>query len=214
VTRGGRTNDRDDPERKCIVSGESQPKAGLVRFVLGPDGMVVPDVAGKLPGRGVYVSADRAMLDKASAKGMFARSLREPAKVPPGLTDLVEALLVRRLVDLISMSRKAGEAVTGFEKVKDWLGKDRARVLIQASDGSERGKDKLHAPKGPDSLIGCLTAQELGLSFGRDRAIHAALSSGGLTPRIVEEAARLRGLRGQTDNHVDGMTVGKDTKDA
>jgi predicted RNA-binding protein YlxR (DUF448 family) len=206
---------KDAPERKCIVSGESQPKAGLVRFCVGPDGSVVPDLLNRLPGRGIYVAADRAAISRAAAKGLFPKAARQAVTVPEGLADLVEGLLARRVVDLISMARKAGEAVAGFEKVKDWLVKDRARVLIQASDGSERGKDKLHPPEGDESrFIGCLTSGELGLAFGRERAIHAALAAGGLTTRVVEEAARLSGLRGQDDGAIGGKTAGKDTKDA
>lgn len=213
MTRGGREKLQDDPERKCIVSGESQPKAGLVRFCLDPEGQVVPDVLNKLPGRGIYVTADRAAIEKAAAKGLFARAARQPVKLPEGLADLVEEILLRRVIDLISLARKAGGAVMGFEKVKDWLVKDRARVLIQASDGSERGKEKLHPPAGEDRFIGCLTAGELGLAFGRERAIHAALAAGGLTTRVVEEAARLSGLRVQTEGGFGGRTAGKDTKD-
>jgi hypothetical protein len=195
MTRGGRNEDRDGPERRCIATGESAPKAGLVRFVLGPEGAVVPDVAGKLPGRGIYVTASRAALDRAAAKGLFARAARQPVRVPEGLADLVEGLLARRLIDLISMARKAGGAVCGYEKVKDWLVKGEASLLIQASDGSERGKAKLHPPPGEGRLVTCLTAGELGLSFGRERAIHAALAAGGLTSRVVDEAARLAGVR-------------------
>lgn len=215
MTRGGATDDRDGPERKCIVTGASGPKAGLIRFVIGPDGMVVPDVLGRLPGRGIWVSADRAALEKAAAKGLFARAARQPVTVPEGLADLVEDILARRVVDLVSMARKAGRAVCGYEKVKDWLVKGEAIVLIQATDGSERGKSKLHPPDGEDTLIACMTARELGLSFGRERAIHAALAAGGLTVRVVEEAARLAGLRrAQETGRVGGRTAGKDTKDA
>lgn len=215
MTRGGATDDRDGPERKCIVTGASGPKAGLIRFVIGPDGMVVPDVLGRLPGRGMYVSADRAALEKAAAKGLFARAARQPVKAPDGLADLVEDILARRVVDLVSMARKASGAVCGYEKVKDWLVKGEAVVLIQASDGSERGKAKLHPPGDEDSFIACMTARELGLSFGRERAIHAALAAGGLTVRVVEEAARLAGLRrAQEPGRVGGRTAGKDTKDA
>jgi predicted RNA-binding protein YlxR (DUF448 family) len=210
VTRGGRDKDRDEAERRCIVTGESQPKAGLIRFGLGPDRQVVPDVLGRLPGRGFYVVADGDAIAKAAAKGLFARVARGPVTVPPELARDVEAQLVRRVVDLISLARKAGQAVTGYEKVKDWLVKDQARVLIQASDGSERGKSKLRPPEGNGTFIGCLTARELGLSFGRDHAIHGALAAGGLTERVVEEAARLAGLR----KRIDGQTVGKDTKNA
>nr|WP_237763507.1 RNA-binding protein [Falsirhodobacter sp. alg1] len=201
---------REDPERKCIVTGTSGAKAGLVRFALGPDAQVVPDILGRLPGRGFYVSANRAAIEKAAAKGLFARAARQPVKVPEGLADLVEAQTARRVVDLISLARKAGSAVTGYEKVKDWLVKEKARVLVQASDGSERGKSKLHPPGGTETFIGCLTSEELGLAFGREHAIHGALAAGGLTKRVVEEAARLAGLRGD----IGGRPAGRDTKDA
>lgn len=216
MTRGGRQDDRDAPERRCLVSGETGPKAGLVRFVVGPEGEVVADILNRLPGRGMYVTADRAMIDKAAAKGLFSRAAKQPVRSPAGLADQVEAALVRRVVDHISLARKAGQAVTGYEKVKDWLAKGEAVVLVQASDGSERGKSRLHPPDGPDSLIDCLTAGELGLSFARERAIHAALSAGGLTTRIVEEAARLAGLRrgpgGVPRPQTGGRSAEKDTK--
>jgi uncharacterized protein len=210
MTRGGRDDQRDDPERRCIVTGARQPKAGLVRFVVGPEGQVVPDVLNRLPGRGLYVAADHAAIAKAAAKGLFARAAKAPVTVPEGLADLVASQVTRRVVDLLSMARKAGDAVTGYEKVKDWLEKDKGVVLIQASDGSERGKTKLRPPGDEASFIGCLTAGELGLAFGRERAIHAALAAGGLTSRVVEEAARLAGLRGQKG----GISAVKDTKDA
>ena len=211
MTRGGRDKDQDEPERKCIATGESQPKAGLIRFCVGPDGMVVPDVLGKLPGRGLYVTADKDLIGKAAKKGLFSRAARQPVKVPDGLADLVEQLVLQRVIDLISMARKAGDAVMGYEKVKDWLTKGQAATLIQASDGSERGKTKLHPPEGARGFIGVLTAGEMGLSFGRERAIHAALAAGGLRTRVVEEAARLGGLRVQTAGQVGGVTAMKDT---
>jgi uncharacterized protein len=212
MTRGGRAKDREAPERRCLVTGESGPKAGLVRFVVGPEGEVVADVLNRLPGRGMYVSADRAAIAKAAAKGLFARAAKAQVKAPADLDVQVEAALARRVTDLISLARKAGEAVTGYEKVKDWLSKGQAAVLVQASDGSERGKSKLHPPGGEGTLIACLTAGELGLSFARERAIHAALAAGGLTTRIVEEAARLAGLRGGPRRLTGGKTAEKDTK--
>ena len=214
MTRGGREKETDEPERKCIVSGESQPKSGLVRFVIGPDSSVVPDVAGKLPGRGIYVSADKDAIAKAVKKGLFSRAAREPVKADPGLPDLVEELVLKRTIELISLARKASRAVMGYEKVKDWLSKGQARVLIQSSDGSERGKTKLRAPDGDNSYISCLSAGEMGLAFGRERAIHAALAAGGLTTRVVEEAARLSGLRYGPGGQMGGETAEKDTKDA
>lgn len=194
MTRGGHNKNRDDAERKCIVTGEVQPKAGLIRFVVGPDNQVVPDILGKLPGRGMYVTADRAVLEEAR-KGQFSRSAKQAVTVPDDLVDEVERQLARRTVDLIALTRKSGRAVCGFEKVKGWLaGGERVRVLVQASDGSERGKTKLWTPEGA-RYFGCLTSTELGLAFGRQSVIHGALATGGLSNRVVDEATKLRGLR-------------------
>ncbi len=204
--RGGASKDRSDgPERKCIATGEVQPKFGLIRFVVGPDAQIVPDVAGKLPGRGIYVAADRAALDKAVDKKLFARGAKQPVQVPENLVDEVERQLARRVVDLIALSRKSGRAVAGYEKVKSWLQMEEAQVLIQAVDGSGRGKTKLSTPHF-GTYIGWLTSDELGLAFGRQTVIHGALASGGLTQRVVEEANRLRGVRENTA----ASAVGKD----
>lgn len=193
--RGGRTKDREDgPERKCIATGEVQPKYGLIRFVVGPDDQVFPDIMGKLPGRGIYVAADRDALTKACKKGAFSRAAKQQVNVPDGLVDEVESQIARRVVDLISLARKSGTAIAGYEKVKDWLSKEYAEVLIQASDGSGRGKTKLSTPHF-GSYIGWLTTAELGAAFGRQTVIHSALASGGLTQRVVEEAQRLKGIR-------------------
>jgi predicted RNA-binding protein YlxR (DUF448 family) len=193
--RGGASKDRESgAERKCIATGEVYPKYRLVRFVVGPDGQVVPDILGKLPARGIWVSADHAAIEMAVKKGLFSRSAKQPVKTPDDLVEEVERQLARRVVDLISMQRKAGKAVAGYEKVKGWLQSEEALVLIQAVDGSGRGKSKLSTPH-YGHYIGCLTADELGLAFGRQTVIHGALASGGLTLRVVEEAHRLNGVR-------------------
>ena len=203
MTRGGVDKMREDPERRCVVTGEVQPKAGLVRFVLSPEGVIFPDLASKLPGRGIWVTASRDLIAKAAAKGLFSRGAKAPAKAPDDLADLVEAGLAKRVVELVSLERKAGYAVCGFEKVKDWLADGKAKVLLQASDGSDRGKGKLWTPEG-GRWFGCLTANELGMAFGRDSVVHAALAAGGLTKRVVEEAAKLNGLRQADGGHPPG----------
>lgn len=166
-----------------------------MRFVVGPDEGVVPDILGRLPGRGMYVTADRAVLEQAVRKNAFARGARRKVAVPDDLPDQVEQALARRVVELISMSRKAGLAVAGFEKTKSWLVSGEAEVLLQAADGSDRGKSKLRPPDGTGLMIGMLRGSELGLAFGRENVIHGALAGGGLTTRVVEEASRLAGLR-------------------
>ncbi len=165
-----------------------------MRFVVGPEDVIFPDVTGKLPGRGIYVSADRGVLEKAVAKRMFSKGAKKQVRIPEDLVDQVEAGLLKRLQDAIAIARKAGRAVAGYEKVKAMLDREEARVLLQATDGSERGKGKLSTPQG-GKWIGFLTADELGQAFGRDRVIHAAVASGTLAQRIVEEAARLQGMR-------------------
>ena len=209
MTRGGRDKDRDEPERRCIVTGDTAPKSGLIRFVVGPDGQVIPDLAGKLPGRGLWVSADRELIAKAARKGLFSRAAKRPVQAPADLDAMVERAQAKRVVELVSLARKAGLAVAGFEKVKGWLADGKARVLLQASDGSDRGKGKLWTPEG-GRWFGCLTSAELGLAFGRDSVIHGALAAGGLSTRVVEEAAKLSGLR-RNDG---GTSAGKELKPA
>ena len=176
------------------MTGETGGKAGLVRFVASPDGVVVPDLADKLPGRGFYVSADRAALERAVAKDHFSRGARAKVVVPDGLVDGIEAGLLRRVQDGIALARKAGQAVSGYEKVRDALASWPVAALLQATDGSERGKGKLWTPEGA-RWIGHLTADEIGLAFGRDRVVHAVVAAGALGRRVVEDAARLKGIR-------------------
>ncbi|MFV0361050.1 RNA-binding protein [Tropicimonas sp.] len=194
--RGGQNRDCGVAGRRCIATGRVRPKAEMIRFVVGPDESVVPDLAGKLPGRGIWVSADRAALDLAVGKRLFSRGAKRQVTVPEGLVAAVEAGLARRVTDLLSLARKAGSAVAGYEKVRGLIQSGDAAVLLQASDGSVRGKSKLRLPPEEGRYIDCLTASEMGLSFGRDHVIHAALCAGGLASRIVEDATRLSGLRG------------------
>ncbi|KZD04198.1 hypothetical protein AUP43_12315 [Oceanibaculum pacificum] len=188
-------DDPKAPSRRCLATGESLPKAVLIRFVVGPDATVVPDLEQRLPGRGLWVRADRAALDRAVAKGLFSRAARATVRTDPEMTNRVEGLLARRLIGLIGLARRAGEAVTGFEKVRDWLKTGSAAVLLAASDGAEDGRGKLRGLTGDRPVIEVLDASELGEAFGRDRAVHAAIAPGGLAEKIVADAGRLAGFR-------------------
>jgi predicted RNA-binding protein YlxR (DUF448 family) len=223
MTRGGAANSRDTaesarqgagrgafrsaswraPERRCIATGGSGPTDRLIRFVLGPDGQVVPDLAAKLPGRGVWLTAERALVDKVVKKKLFSRAFKAQAAAPADLADRLEALLAQRLIEVIGLARKAGQAVTGFEKVRARLKEGIVGALVQASDGAADGKAKLSKlataladrPANTVPVIEVLASAELGLAFGRDFAIHAALDRGGFADRAIAEAARLGGLR-------------------
>jgi predicted RNA-binding protein YlxR (DUF448 family) len=189
---------RDEPERRCIVTRATGPKAGLIRFVLGPGDEVVPDLAGRLPGRGMWVAADAGTLARAMAKGHFARAAQRPVRVAPDLVERVESLLARRLVDLVALARRAGEALAGLEKTKAALVAGQAAILLQAADGSARERGALRPPEGENTLVSCLSGDELGMAFGRDRVVHAAVLTGGLADRIKAEALRLNGMRAGT----------------
>ncbi len=194
--RRDRTLERlDGLDRKCIATGQSVPRDGLIRFVCGPDGSLYPDPAEKLPGRGVWVSATREAVDKAIKKRLFTRGLKTTVTIPEDLTDTVESLLLKRLTDSIALARKAGAAVCGFERVREALNRGNVKLLFAASDGAEGGKSKLRGID--DEAIGysALTSRELGLAFGRETVIHAALLNGGVSNRVAREAHRLRGFR-------------------
>jgi len=208
--RGGRAKDRREPERRCIVTRESGPKRGLVRFVVGPDATIVPDVAGRLPGRGIWVGADAATLRTAVRKGHFARAARARVTVPEDLVGLVERGLVQRLTEAIALARKAGAAVAGREKTVAALASGAAALLLQAADGSAREAAELRAPAGPESRFTCLSARELGMAFGRDRVIHAAVLAGGLADRVRDEALRLSGIRDDINRQPYGNGAGDD----
>ncbi len=210
MTRGGRAKEWEDPERRCLATGEAQPRRGLIRFVVGPGDAVVPDIAGKLPGRGMWVSAERAALDRAVAKRLFSRGAKRAVVVPDTLVANVEALLLRRVVDRLALARKAGLAIAGYEKVKAMLAAGEARLLLQASDGSERGKMKLRPPGGRGSYFDILSQTELGLAFGREYVIHAALAAGGLAERFRDDAVRLSGVRDSGGGSLDGEPAEKE----
>jgi len=211
MARGGRRRDRTDPERRCIATGGSGPTAGLIRFVRGPGDVIVPDVSEKLPGRGAWLTADRALVDKAVARNLFARAFRTRVTAPPDLGDMLERLLADRLIGRIAMARKAGHAVTGFEKTRARISGGTAGLLLAASDAAEDGATRLARSAPGVPRVALLDSTELGLAFGRDFAIHAALDrEGGFAERALAEARRLAGFRGARDDVTGDMACGPD----
>ncbi|MEO0361567.1 MAG: RNA-binding protein [Pseudomonadota bacterium] len=193
--RGGARRERDEPERRCVATGESGGKAGLIRFVLDPEGRVAPDLAERLPGRGVWLSSNRAAAEKAVKKRLFARGFKAPAEAVDDLPDLLERLLAARTVEALSLCRKAGLAVAGFEKARARLREGGVAALFAASDGAADGRAKLAAIRGDAPIVECLTADEIGAAFGRDATVHAAVAPGGAADRAIREAGRLDGFR-------------------
>ncbi len=196
------TDDEDDAmrERRCIVSGEVLPEGNLIRFAVSPDGVVVPDVAAVLPGRGIWVRASRDALNTAVKKNLFAKAANAQVKAPADLADKVEAQLVARMQADLGMARRSGQIALGFETVSQAVQSDAPPALrLEASDGAADGKRKLfgsaHARGLKIETIACLTKAELSLAVGRENVIHAALKSGRLQERVSFDAGRLRGFR-------------------
>lgn len=197
------------PERTCIVSRVRHDPAELIRFVLGPDGNVVPDLALRLPGRGVWVEVSRASVEKAARTGAFPRAFKEPACAPADLADVVDRLLARRLGERLSLAVKAGLVVTGFMKVDALVGKAAASVLVHAADAGSDGRGKLDRKlfavlaglqeetgrRMAVPVVDVLTSAELSLAIGRENVVHAALINGGAAKNFTREAERLRRYR-------------------
>ena len=199
MTRGGKSKQRQCPMRRCIVTGESVPRSSLIRFVVGPDCAIVPDVRGTLPGRGIWVSPDAETLQRAVSRRLFSRAARMSTDVSPTLVEEVDALLRDRVVELIALARKSGKTVSGFEKTRSLVRSGKARIVLQARDGSPREQARLLGKggfAGSHYVFRCLTGAEMGLAFGREHVIHAAMAKGGLSDRIVTDALRLSRFRG------------------
>jgi predicted RNA-binding protein YlxR (DUF448 family) len=178
------------------VTGAHLPRRNLVRFVLGPDQAIVPDVAEKLPGRGLWVTAERETITRAATKGLFARAAKSMVKAPDDLAARVEALLAARALSFLGLARRAGELILGFESVAAALrGEKGVGVLIAASDGAEDGRRKLERKRGDAPIVACFTSAEMGLALARENVIHAALNPGRLAVRFLDEALRLSNFR-------------------
>jgi len=217
--------------RRCVVTRERLPKERMFRFVVSPDRALIPDLAGKLPGRGIWLSASRDVIEGADgtrpngkprngthpmglpptgipqtglpsgAKGRelvraFARAARGPVQVPPDLPGVLETALIRRIGDLLGLARRAGQAVAGFEKARDWMRTHPVGLVLQAADGSEAERARFRSAV-PDTVpvLDPLTGAELGRVMGHETVVHVALSPGRLAGAIVMEAGRLAGLR-------------------
>lgn len=197
----GKGRKEEKPHRRCIVSGAEMEKAKLIRFVVGPGGEVVADLEGRLPGRGFWLSPRRDVIHTACEKNRFARAARAKVKVPADLADRVEGLLVRRCLDLIGLARRAGQAVSGFEKVEIWLksGKS-AGALLAASDGAGDGRAKIRSRAGRTPLIEALDSDELGRAFAREKTVHGIVGPGRLAEKLLAHGERLAALRDTGDN--------------
>ena len=196
----GRAAKEGERERRSITTGEVRSVENLVRFVVGPEGDIVPDIEAKLPGRGLWVTADGAILARAIAKNDFPKAAKAPVKVAPDLVARVEKRLAERMLSDLGLARRAGQLVLGFDNVTRALDtKPPPRVLVEASEGAADGRKKLAGSAAARGLrvetIDCLTRAELSLALGRENVIHAAVKPGPLAERLILDSVRLRGFR-------------------
>ena len=188
-----------DRDRRDLVTHQVMEESRLIRFVAAPDGSVAPDLARKLPGRGLWVAADRVSIETAVKKNLFSRAAKAPLKPAAGLADTVENLLARRCLDQLGLARREGVLISGFEKSLAAVRAGKAAWIIEAADGSADGRGKLlslakHMTP-PPKVCGVFTADDLGLALGLENAIHAVLLEGGRADRWTIEVERLAGFR-------------------
>ena len=190
-------------ERKCLASGKVTDPSLMIRFVLSPDNVVTPDIMGKLPGRGAWVTADKDALAAVIKNKGFARSFKGKAIVPDDFISFTQDLLVRRVLGLITMARKSGHIHMGYDQVKTAAGEGTLAWRIEAKDGSEDGRSKIRTlskavakelelplPK----VMGCFTNAELSDALSREAAVHVGLPRGRMAKAFGLDAARLAGF--------------------
>jgi uncharacterized protein len=176
-----------------------------LRFVIGPAGEIVPDIAARLPGRGWWLLPRRDIVERAVVKRLFARAARQPVRCVAALADQIEALLAQRCIDAIGLARRAGLAVAGYERVIDAIRNGKSGVLLAALDGAEGAHRKLASRGRGLLLVRVLRAAEIGAAFGREHVVNASVGAGPLSRRLVIDAQRLDGFR--ADARVEQATI-------
>jgi predicted RNA-binding protein YlxR (DUF448 family) len=182
-------------ERFCPIAGKVMPVTDMVRYVVAPDGTVVPDLKRRLPGRGLWIGATRQALTEAVKRRVFARGFKRDVRVSPDLAETTERLIERAALDALAMAHKAGRTAVGFAKTEAALMNERVAALINAADAARDGSRKLLAllrhreDAAGIPVIEVFTSAQLDLAFGRSNVIHAALFAG---PESETFLARVR----------------------
>ena len=181
--------------RTCIASGLRRPKAEMVRFVISPDDSAIPDLDGKLPGRGLWLSADRDMIHEACAQNLFAKLARRQVNVDEDLAQRVEVLLANRCTDLLQLARRAGVLTVGSDEVDSRLSSGVKGLLLVATDAAPKSRRRISELASSLAVQDVLSADELGAVVDRERVVHALVSEGGLADLLARDLGRLAGFR-------------------
>jgi predicted RNA-binding protein YlxR (DUF448 family) len=199
---GGPKNLGAATERYCVATRAVRPVDELIRFVIGPDGQLVPDLKRKLPGRGVWVTGTRTVLAEAVRRKAFTRGFKREVRVPPDLVARTEQMLERSALDALAIAGKAGQVVAGFAKVEAAILDGHIRCLMHAADAAPDGVRKIDASlrrNAPDThriaVIDAFTSAQLDLALARPNVIHAALLAGPASATFLARSARLERFR-------------------
>lgn len=187
---------RKERVRQCAVTRVRRPLCDLVRFCVDPDGRVVPDLKGRLPGRGVWVTASLETVAEAVRKAAFPRGFARSVSVDDTLPGQLDGLVEKAALDRLSLANKAGLVVAGFTKVAERTRNGKTAALVHAQDAAPGGREKLDRLAGPACrIIDCFTSSQLSLALGRSNVVHAALSKGGACENFLTAVDRLERYR-------------------
>ena len=217
-----------DPERKCILSGDHGPRDGLLRLAISPDGLVLPDVHAKAPGRGAWIGVSRAELEKAIAKGQMKGALARAFKgaaltIPDDLPAKIEAALTRAVTDRLGLELRAGKLVLGSDRIAEQARSGRIAWLGHASDASEDGSRKLDQAwrvgmeEEGSGMAGTrlpLDRTALSVALGRDNVVHLALDDAAAAQRLTALLERLLRFLGRSDPAADELSAGANASSA
>ena len=195
----GKGTPKKESLRRCVVSGKSLPSSSLIRFVSTPDNIIIPDIKGKLPGRGIWIKSDAKAISQAIENKAFSRSAKCKVSIFPDLVDHTEIMLRKYCLSLISLAKSAGQLVNGFEKVKILLKNKKADLYIIASDCAQDSRNKLINIDNTLPVIDLFDSNELAKTIGCEHVMHIALKKDGLSNQILVQSARLKGLAIETD---------------
>ena len=197
-------DDEDGPERTCIVTRRKGAADAMIRFVLGPDATVVPDIRRKLPGRGVWVTAHAPLVRLAVRKQAFSRGFKTKVEASATLAEDTGDLLARDCLQALSMANKAGVVVAGFGKVEQAVAAGTVGAVLHASDAGEDGVRKIdgalrRAAAGAQrpASIKLFASHQLDLALGRTNVIHAALAASPASKAFLARCHRLRIYRSE-----------------
>ncbi len=197
-------------ERRCILTGDRASLDHLVRLALSPDGLIMPDVGAKAPGRGAWIGVTRAELETAATgnklKSAVARAFKTGAvDIPPDLPALIGEALEKQAMDRLGLEARASNLLTGSEKIEVAARRGQVVMLLHAADAAPDGRRRLdqawrvgREAEGTD-LAGDLLPvgrDALSRALGRDNVVHIAVTNGKAATRLAALLSRWQSYNG------------------